>query len=660
MTMRADLHVHSRFSERPAHWLLKRLGCHESYTEPREVYRLAREKGMGLVTLTDHNSIDGCLKIADLPGTFVSEEVTTYFPDDRCKAHVLAYNITEAQHRDIQGVRENIFDLVDYLHREEIVHALAHPFFPVNERLTVERIEQLLLLFNVLEINGDQPQGNNAFLRQLTERLRREDIERLADKHGIAPRGAEPWRKRLVGGSDDHSSLYVARAHTEVEHARSPAEFLRGAADGAARVSFDPMACTPRAIAHGIYGIAYQFYKRKAGVPRSRGDLLSEVLDWLLEPPRPRAASRWAGLRRAWDRLCGVRLRCGGGPSALDALRDEVVRLLAEERGFAAAVKRLHRTAGAQTAWFHVVNRLSSRALRRFGDNVLDHFLHGNVFDLFQSLGAAGALYGALAPYFFAFSLHASQHTLVERARARLLPDTTPADRTVRAAHFTDSLQGIGGAAGIVRAWSRGGRELGQDHLVLGCAESADPAEGMRIFAPIGAYQPPGHPSGTLYYPPFLEMLDECGGRRRTHVHVATPGPVGLAGLGVARILRLPVIGTLHPAWLGQVHDLTEDGGAEEAAWRYLAWFYNQTDLVLAQTKQAARQLVAHGVSRDRVLAHGPGFVHADLFHEAARRHRQRNHRPGAPQMRAAFAGGPVEPARGRGGHTDEAHAVGV
>jgi hypothetical protein len=32
-------------------------------------------------------------------------------------------------------------------------------------------------------------------------------IERLADKHGIEPKGDTPWLKSVVGGSDDHSVL---------------------------------------------------------------------------------------------------------------------------------------------------------------------------------------------------------------------------------------------------------------------------------------------------------------------------------------------------------------------------------------------------------------------------------------------------------------------
>ena len=37
-----DLHVHSKHSTRPSQWLLQRMGCPESFTEPRRIYDIAR------------------------------------------------------------------------------------------------------------------------------------------------------------------------------------------------------------------------------------------------------------------------------------------------------------------------------------------------------------------------------------------------------------------------------------------------------------------------------------------------------------------------------------------------------------------------------------------------------------------------------------------
>ena len=73
---------------------------------------------MDFVTITDHDTIAGCLTIADRPDVFISEQVTTYFPQDPCKMSLLVWGISEAQHREIVPLRENILELQAFLQRE--------------------------------------------------------------------------------------------------------------------------------------------------------------------------------------------------------------------------------------------------------------------------------------------------------------------------------------------------------------------------------------------------------------------------------------------------------------------------------------------------------------------------------------------------------------
>ena len=55
MTARCDLHVHSKHSNRPSEWILRRLGSPESFMEPAEVYRRCKRRGMRFVTISDHD-----------------------------------------------------------------------------------------------------------------------------------------------------------------------------------------------------------------------------------------------------------------------------------------------------------------------------------------------------------------------------------------------------------------------------------------------------------------------------------------------------------------------------------------------------------------------------------------------------------------------------
>ena len=98
---KADLHMHSRHSGMAKH--LKFLRCRDCYSKPIDVYRTAKRRGMDLVTITDHDSIDGCLELLDQTGPLddfvIAEEVSTWFPEFRHAIHIGVYDITEEHYR---------------------------------------------------------------------------------------------------------------------------------------------------------------------------------------------------------------------------------------------------------------------------------------------------------------------------------------------------------------------------------------------------------------------------------------------------------------------------------------------------------------------------------------------------------------------------------
>jgi len=182
---RCDLHIHSRHSARSEEWLFRRFDFPDSYSDPKQLHEQLRKRGMDYVTITDHDSIDGCLEIAHLPRTFISKQVTTYFPHDACKLHILVWGISEQQHRDIEGIRENIFDLQRYLQRAQIAHAVAHPLYSVNGKLEAMHLEQLILLFKHFEgINGLRDALLSDLTQTLFKQLTPEQIDVFANRHG--------------------------------------------------------------------------------------------------------------------------------------------------------------------------------------------------------------------------------------------------------------------------------------------------------------------------------------------------------------------------------------------------------------------------------------------------------------------------------------------
>jgi glycosyltransferase involved in cell wall biosynthesis len=620
---RIDLHVHSKFSKRPSQWILQKIGCPESFTDPLELYRIAADRGMTLFTVTDHNRIDGALAIAHLPGTFISEEITSYFPDDRCKVHVLAYDITEPQHREIQKVRENLYELVDYLVDADILHVIAHPLYSVNDRLTVAHFQKLLLLFKCFELNGARNDDTNSCLETILKNLTHADIERLADIHGIAPKMPQPWVKILTGGSDDHSALNIARTHTVIPGADTPPAALKAIAAGSARV--ERMPSTPLTFAHNLYGIAYQFYKSRFNLQGYTGkDVLLNFLDRSLQPKA--VASKpglIAKLYFLWHYRKQPKYDPGATQSLADLVRSESGKLLRDNPD-------LMRIAGdapdsrhdIERNWFKFVNHVSNRILLGFANHLIDHFSGADVFNIFQTIGAAGGLSAILAPYFISFSYFAQDRSF----NATVLQHwggTTPsagggAQGPIAVAHMVDSFADPAAVQARLNGIRRFLIDADREDSVFTCNNDLDfPGNGIRVFEPIGTYV---HPESgeKILFPPLMEILHDSYVRRITHLHSVTPGPMGLAAVAVGRILKLPVFGTYHTAIDRYAPFLKGDESVEIVIERFMSWYYDQLDQIYVFSRADENALLDRGVN-PRKIRFVPPAVDIERFHPGNR-----------------------------------------
>ncbi|ADU64086.1 MAG: glycosyltransferase [Pseudodesulfovibrio sp.] len=617
---RVDMHVHSKFSTRPSQWLLQKIGCPESFTEPATLYAIARERGMDLVTITDHNTISGSLEIAGLPGTFVSEEITTYFPEDRCKLHVLAYDITEAQHEDIQHVRENVFDLVGYLRGQDITHVLAHPLFAVNDRLTPAHFEQSLLLFDVFEENGTRDARQNQVLRDILARLTLTDMERLANTHGIAPHGQTPWRKGLIGGSDDHSSLNIARMHTTFAGTASVKAALAGVRDHSARPGGS--SATPRTMAHNLYGIGYGFYRSRIGAMSHAASehLCFRFVKHALSPDRTGGGSLVDRFLRLIGRgKASLHREYGPSKSVQDMLLKEAGDIIAGDPDLMRIAKgEIIDILTLEREWSRFVSLAANRVLAQFADRTLNAALGANLFDVFHSIGSAGSLYALLAPYFVGYDLFASERKFSRECLARFRPKAGKRDaKNLKIAHFTDTFDEINGVARTIRQQLAMVARHGKDMTVITCGASAD-IPGAVSFAPVGRFSIPEYPGIELAYPPFLDMLTHCFEQEYDCILAATPGPVGLAALAISRILKLPFHGTYHTAFPEYVGTLTGDSALEDGCWRYMSWFYNQMQIIYAPSESTRFELADHGIDPHKIVTY-PRGVDTDRFHPAKR-----------------------------------------
>lgn len=605
-TLRADLHVHSSHSNKPTYWALRKFNCPESYTSPLRLYDIARARGMDFVTITDHNVIDGALEIAHLPFTFISSEITAHFPENGCKVHVVVLDLTEARFREIMALRHNIYELIAYLRQEDIAHFLAHPLYTQNDKLTLDIIEKCLLLFPTFEVkNGCRARRFNAATKRLVTSLDEEVITRLANRHFLLPHGLTPWKKGLVGGSDDHGGLFIARAHTTVHQAGSLAEYLVAVKNGASWADGEDGG--PLTMAHSMYGIAHSFYKERLGERRrtatpfvsallnrffdlgsDRNSLVEKIRLFILKNlPEPRA----------------------GRSATFEEVLDAEARRLLNDAEFLASL----REAGQNRKIFAVTSRLANRILYIYTKRLMELPLTAGFFDYLNNAGAIGLTHLLVSPYYLAFHHQHKSKELI-RGLAERFPAANLNGVTEKIALFTDTLDDINGVAITIQRLIGIARERGVLLTVITSGSATTPErEGVKLFPAVGQFTIPEYPELKLNFPPLLDVMDFIEKEGFTHIHVSTPGTVGLLGLLIGRVMDIPVAGTYHTDIPPYVKSLTDDEFLEQAAWSYMVWFYNQMSEILVPSAGTRDQLLSRGLPAAK-LKPLPRWVNTEQF----------------------------------------------
>ncbi len=609
---RCDVQVHSKFSNRPAEWVLRRLGVPESYTAPAQIYERARAAGMDFVTITDHNTIRGAQEIADRPGVFLSEEATAYFPDG-AKVHILIWDITPAQHEEIHEIRTDIFRLNDYLRERGIAHGVAHPLYNVDGKLTVEHFEKLLLIFDAFEVlNGLRSPVANAVTRACLEGLTPEVVERLERKHGFRARGVDPWRKTLFGGSDDHGGLFIARAYTEVPEAGSVAQFLAGLRKGTAFPGGE--GGTPQLMASGVYSTAYQFIRDNLRLKAPLyAKLLGKSFERFLAGQHPAEFSFGDQVDLVSEAVLSGQIFAILSPGA------SMPRDLADFFNQPVLQRRIAKVLAAEPSMerrsFAVACEVSNHLGFRFFEQTVKQIAAGDFFGSLQSASALAPVTVSVLPYLVAFQAMFGNRKLLEQAAGAILPEAPAMLRNVKRAWLTDTLEDVNGVARTIRTMTQALRAAGHDMTVITSRSDVGIEDiPVRNFEPVGEFELPEYKIQKLSFPPILEMLDYLWREGFTELVISTPGPVGVVGLMAAKMFGLKASGIYHTDFPQYVKILSDDDAMETLTWNYMQWFYGQLDVIYSNSRYYRDLWIERGVppSKLRILPRG---LDTELFH---------------------------------------------
>ena len=584
-TSRVDLHCHSTASEISKLGIQRSLGLPECATPPEEVYELAKRRDMDFVTITDHDTIDGCLEIADRDDVFISEELTVWFRGEPQAVHLLCFGITPDDHAWLQEHNRDLEACAEYLHSNEISCSLAHPFYAVEAPLSPAHRRRLAQLFPVWETRN----GSRARELNMPAAI-------YIETHGGTG----------TGGSDDHAGVDIGRTFTETPPAATPEEFLRHIREGRAEARGEQGSAAKWA--HAAMGLATRALLIKDATQHETGcsSLRSEHPRTIHHPAEPSADAILEIAERVMSEGNVRRGEDGGeiGPEDARALLSAFTDAVGLEPG-RALIDYMQAEEFSHAELERKARRVHERRLREVVESTVEAVGNGGSEDLAATAMNAGRqLFRAAIPA-IPYALSAA---FLGKEKAKL----NPIEGAKRVALIADA---IGGVHGVTHTIERI-RELGvpgYEVEVIGTDRNVD-----RRLSAVAEVEIPFYAGLEIGMPSLPAMVEALAEGHFDAVHVTAPGPAGVMATLLARIMELPVLGSWHTE-LGAYAGLrSASPELEKGADVALSIFYRQCGRVLSPSPASDESLARLGIERDAIGRWGRG-VDTSRFDPALR-----------------------------------------
>ncbi len=492
MTSRVDMHCHSTASQLSRLGVQRSLGLPECATPPQEVYDLAKRRGMDFVTITDHDTIDGCLELADRPDCFVSEELTARFAGEPQAVHVLCYGITPGDHEWLQAHSGDVEACATYLRDNEIACALAHPFYNVAAPLTQRHRRRLAELFPIWEVRNGS---------------------RAAELNMPAVIYIETHGGTGIGGSDDHAGVDIGRTFTEAPAAPTPEEFLRhlrsgeGIAAGGEQGSAAKWAHAAMALA--TRALALDGRTEGGGAPDPAAVL--------------KIAQRVIGEGAAREGKVAADI---GPDDARGLLEGWLASIGMEQRG-EALIAHLQSDDFSHAGLYRRARRIHERRLRSAVADGAAAIAAGN------APAAIGGLFDALLPAI----PYAPSAAFLGAEKAKL---AARADEPARVAVIADGIESMHGVTHTIEQIRERGVP-GFEVEVVGTDGAVD-----RRLPAAAELEVPFYEGMRLGVPGLTDMVETLAEGRYDLLHVTAPGPAGIAATLLSRVTGMPLVGSYH------------------------------------------------------------------------------------------------------------------
>ena len=628
VTTRIDTHCHSWASDGAAAAALGLIGCPECYSPPEKIYDQAMARGMDLVTITDHDTIRGAMELVErgFDRFIVGQEVSVRFPEDRCLLHVLVWGLTPELDEQINtlNLRENVYDFANWLREHELAHALAHPLYVQNGRLSRWHVERCALLFKGFEcLNGAHAEQMSSAIVRFINSLTPARIDTLARAHGLEPVWPRVWEKARTGGSDDHGLLNIGRTWTQVsapEKIDDPGEFFRRVMAGESVQS--GIGGHSALMAHQFITVGSHYYTRKLHERQSPtgkyiGSRLLRFAGIRAESPSKKRVGAYKVARKMWlgkkapKPLPIIRTLKPGMKEVLGRYPRIAERLNPETWDSGAPISEHEEMAD-------FVQDLSATLSRAMGPGAVKAFRKRDPAGIAEHLFSYGVLHLAQLPYLFSLFHQNKERNFIERFEhetAARGSGLSVLERPMRVSLFTDTISDINGVCRFIQNVADRAHESGRDLEVI--TSTSKPATGhpnVYNFDPVFSMKLPKYENLDLCLPPVMKILRHLDQHQPDVIHISTPGPVGCVGFLAAKMLRIPVLGVYHTDFPAYIDRLFDDYGMTRMCEKFMRAFYKPFSAIFTRSDDYIESLAALGLSRERIVSLMPGFE-ADMFH---------------------------------------------
>jgi glycosyltransferase involved in cell wall biosynthesis len=624
---RMDMHCHSRASSKPVNKAVGFLGIAESYSPPEKVYDQARARGMDLVTITDHDTCAGAIELHErgFQGFVIGQEVSVFFPEDRCLIHVTVWDLTPdlAVQIDEQELRSDVYKFAHWLAEHDLPHAFAHPLYIQNSRLALDHLERCALLFKGWEVlNGAHPVQHREVVELFLDRLTPNRIAALSRRHGLAPLWDRAWQKGRTAGSDDHALLNVGKAWLGIPSPggakiTSCREFLDRAMRGEGVAG--GVGGHPALHAHQLMTVAAQWYARRADEELSSAEsryLASKLLRFAGAPLQAPSKAELVAGKIKQKVVNRFRKRKSRTLPIVKALKKNFSEVIDRYPDLKAKFDPSTWDDGPPTAsherMAEFADDMCSTLSAAMASDAVKAFRKRDTNQIVDHLISYAVVTAAQLPYMFSLFYQNKERNmleLVEHEVAEPGSGRSVLERGMRVCLLTDTLGDVNGVSRFIQNVAWQAMQTGRDLEVITSTNFEIPDwPNITNFKPVYATRMPRYEQLELVLPPLLKMLRYLDKRQPDVMHISTPGTIGLIGYIGAKMLRIPVMGVYHTDFPAYIDRFFDDPGMTRATEWFMKFFYEPFRSIFTRSEDYVGALVKLGIPREKTLRLMPGI----------------------------------------------------